>query len=78
MASNLFRKLTKRAVLLFALTGALAYLRTPAQMRASSCESICNENLGICDSRCNGKLACEQYCSSVFISCLEQCGIVPD
>jgi len=76
MMSNLSKKFAKKAVLLFALTAALAYLRMPTQMYASSCESLCDAGLATCDSRCDGSLSCEQYCSSVFISCLEQCGVI--
>jgi len=74
MNNILQNKFTKRAVFLFALTAALAYLRTPGEMRAETCEQLCESKYSNCAGGCTNN-TCLKFCAEEFGSCLKSCGL---
>jgi hypothetical protein len=71
-------KLTKRLVLLFALTGALVYLRQPDKASAyycgNACAQYCLDAEVICTKGCSGNKTCINGCVTQFKLCLIPCG----
>jgi hypothetical protein len=72
MTSVLQSKLAKRAVLLFALITALAYLRTPAQAQGG-CVEMCLQQEITCDEACDGNQNCLNECRAANEQCVENC-----
>jgi|HubBroStandDraft_2_1064218.scaffolds.fasta_scaffold70756_1 hypothetical protein len=70
-------KLTKKLLLLVALTGALVYLRQPDRVQASSkcpCVDGCLTYDAMCRTQCNGNQSCINVCEATTQQCLKQCG----
>jgi hypothetical protein len=74
MTNLLQNKLTQRVILLFALMAALAYLRTPGEVRAETCEQICDSNYSNCSGGCTNN-QCLRFCAEEFGDCLKSCGL---
>lgn len=73
MTNILQNKLTKKLVLLAALMGALAYLRTPDQAQAETCQQQCEAQDQQCFKFCDGNLPCENLCAAAYERCLIAC-----
>jgi hypothetical protein len=66
-------KLTKKLLLLVIMAGALIYLRTPPQARATNC---CLEEYQECVAQCHGNKSCINECFTYLQEC-EQHGCIP-
>jgi hypothetical protein len=73
MPGILQSKLAKKAVLLFALIAALAYLRTPTQVQALSCIQQCAEAGSQCKAACDENLECIGACIQAQNECVQNC-----
>jgi hypothetical protein len=67
-------KLTKKLLLLLILAGALIYLRTPPQARATDC---CLEGYDECTAQCHGNESCLKECLIILEECKNGVGCVP-
>jgi hypothetical protein len=74
MGNILQNKLAKRVVLLLALTAALAYLRTPSEVQAATCEQNCESNYSNCAGGCTNN-QCLRFCAEEFGDCLKNCAL---
>jgi len=75
MTSILQSKLAKKVVLLFALTAALVYLRTPGHVQAETCQQKCDFQFASCFSDCGfpANPNCTTACDTLYNRCLAGC-----
>jgi hypothetical protein len=73
MTNLLKSKLTKKAVLLFALIAALGYLRTPGPALAHTCIGECIDKFDSCFAACDGNDSCIAVCTADYSACEHSC-----
>jgi hypothetical protein len=69
-------KLTKKLLFLFVLAGALVYLRTPTEARATTCAQLCAEEENACERFCfrsPNPEACLASCMTQYNACIAKC-----